>query len=135
MAKIQTLIVEKNTEGWYGVYCNEIPGVTGFAETEEEAIEDFRNAVQEALSDYLDEDGNYPEWYDEDMEFKLLYDLATFFDSFRFINISEFAKEVGVNESLMRKYKTGAAYASSKQKAKIQKGYNHLLERLSRVQF
>ncbi len=132
---IKTLIVERNTEGWYGVYCNEIPGVTGFAETEEEAIADFKTAVQEALSDYMDEDGNYPEWYSEDIEFKLLYDLATFFDSFRFINISEFAKEVGINESLMRKYKTGAAFASAKQKAKIQKGYNRLLTRLSRVQF
>ncbi len=135
MAKIQTLIVEKNSEGWYGVYCNDVPGVTGFAETEEEAVEDFKIAVQEALSDYMDEDGNYPEWYADDMEFKLLYDLATFFDSFRFINISEFAKEVGINESLMRKYKTGAAFASPKQKARIQKGYNRLLERLSRVQF
>ncbi len=131
----RTLIVEKNSEGWYGVYCKDIPGVTGFAPTEEEAIEDFKIAIQEALSDYLDEEGNYPEWYDADAEYKLLYDLATFFDSFRFINISEFAKEVGINESLMRKYKTGAAFASPKQKARIQKGYNRLLERLSRVQF
>ncbi len=135
MQKVQTLIVEKSSEGWYGVYCNEIPGVTGFAPTEEEAIEDFKIAVQETLSDYMDMDGNYPEWYEADMEFKLLYDLATFFDSFKVFNISEFAKEVGINESLMRKYKTGAAFASPKQKAKIQKGYNRLLNRLARVQF
>ncbi len=130
-----TLIVEKNSDGWYGVYCNEILGVTGFGETEEEALADFKTAIQEALSDYVDMDGNYPEWYSDDMEFKLLYDLATFFDSFKVFNISEFAKEVGINESLMRKYKTGAALASPKQKARIQKGYNRLLERLSRVQF
>ncbi len=131
----KTLIVEKNSEGWYGVYCEEILGVTGFGKTEDEAIADFKIAVQEALSDYLDMEGNYPDWYAEDMEFKLLYDLATFFDSFKVFNISEFAKEVGINESLMRKYKTGSAFASAKQKARIQKGYNRLLERLSRVQF
>ncbi len=44
MSKIQTLIVERNSEGRYGVYCNEIPGVTGFAETEGEAIEDYKAA-------------------------------------------------------------------------------------------
>ncbi len=130
-----TLIIEKNTDGWYGVYCKEIEGVTGFGKTEDDALADFKIAVQEALSDYVEMDGNYPDWYADDMEFKLLYDLATFFDSFRVFNISEFAKEVGINESLMRKYKTGAAFASPKQKAKIQKGYNRLLERLSRVQF
>ncbi len=130
-----TLIVEKSSDGWFGVYCKEIDGVTGFGKTEDDALVDFKVAIQEVLSDYLDMEGNYPEWYSNDMEFKLLYDLATFFDSFKVFNISEFAKEVGINESLMRKYKTGAAFASPKQKARIQKGYNRLLERLSRVQF
>lgn len=55
--------------------------------------------------------------------------------SFPFINASEFAKSLGINPSLMRKYKSGLAKASTKQKDLIQEKFSGLVERLELVKF
>ena len=47
------------------------------------------------------------------------YDLQSFFNYFEWINISKFAKFAGINESKMRQYKIGAAFAGEKTKDKI----------------
>ena len=46
-----------------------------------------------------------------------------------------FAHAVGINPSLMRKYKIGLATASEKQKQIIQSHLNELTEKLQHVQF
>jgi hypothetical protein len=61
--------------------------------------------------------------------------MSAFFMSFPFINASEFAKSLGINPSLMRKYKSGLAKAGAKQKDLIQEKFSGLVERLELVKF
>lgn len=52
----------------------------------------------------------------KNVEFEYKYDIASFFDNFKFISVSTFAKYAGINPSLMRQYKQRIAFASEAQK-------------------
>ena len=124
-------VIEKASDGGYGIYALEdvIP-VTGYGLTEEEAKKDFVEQIKEQADYYKD-----PEWYEENLEVEYRYDMSAFFMSFPFINASELAKSLGINPSLMRKYKSGLAKASTKQKDLIQEKFSGLVERLELVKF
>ena len=79
--------------------------------------------------------GCYPEWYSENVKIDYRYDMSGFFLAFPFINVSEFAKSVDINPSLMRKYKSGIAKAGEKQKELIQRKFDDIVNRLSTVRF
>ena len=68
-------------------------------------------------------------------EIRNLNDISAFFKAFPFINTSAFARAIGINPSLMRKYKERIAFAGDKQKAIIQEGLNAIVKKLSTVQF
>ena len=54
------------------------------------------------------------------------FDLASFFEYYSFINVTAFAKMVGINGSLMRQYKKGNTYISDTQLEKIQTFVNNM---------
>ena len=56
----------------------------------------------------------------KNVEFEYKYDIASFFECFKFLSVSTFAKYAGINPSLMRQYKQRIAFASESQKAKIE---------------
>lgn len=127
-------IIEKASDGGYGIYTKDIDG--GFASglTEQEAREDFLETLKEQAEYYYERTGNYPDWFpDYTVEFR--YDLSGFFLTFPFFNVSKFAEAIGINASLMRKYKEGLAFASEKQKEIIQNGLKDILKKMSAVQF
>ena len=133
MKKI-TLIIEKAEDGGYGVYSKEISGVIGYGLTENEAKEDAKEILeQEEL--YREKHGAFPEWYSKNMQIEYRYDFSGFFLAFPFFNVSKFAEEIGINASLMRKYKEGLAFASEKQKALIQEKFNEIKQKMNLVQF
>ena len=103
--------------------------------TEEEAKADFCGVLKEQAAYYYERTTTYPDWYEEGYEIEYRYDLSGFFLSFPFINASEFASYVGINPSLMRKYKSGLVKASAKQKDQIQAKYNEMIRNLERVKF
>ena len=129
-------VLEKASDGGYGIYALEdvIP-VTGYGITEEEAKKDFVEQIKEQADYYKNKKGVYPEWYTEHLEVEFRYDMSAFFMSFPFINASELAKCLGINPSLMRKYKSGLAKASNKQKDMIQEKFSGLVEKLELVKF
>ena len=133
--KKTTLIIEKAEDGGYGVYSKEIPGVVGYGLTEKEAKEDAKEILEEQADFYKQKHGVFPEWYSEDMEVEYRYDFSGFFLAFPFFNVSKFAEEIGINASLMRKYKEGLAFASEKQKALIQGKFNEIKQKMNLVQF
>ena len=47
------------------------------------------------------------------------YDMQSFFNYLDWINISKFAKAAGINESKMRQYKVGSAFAGERTRQKI----------------
>ena len=129
-----TATIEKASDGGYGIYTD-IPGLIGSGLTEEEAKADFCGVLKEQAAYYYERTTTYPDWYEEGYEIEYRYDLSGFFLSFPFINASEFATYVGINPSLMRKYKSGLVKASAKQKDQIQAKYNEMIRNLERVKF
>ena len=123
-------IIEKSEDGGYGIHTPSVNGLFGYGLTEDEAKESLQEALDSQL-EYFDETGKeIPEPLTGDK-----YDLSAFFKSFPFINVSAFAKEVGINPSLMRKYKERLAFAGDKQKVIIQNRFNDIIKKLSTVQF
>lgn len=129
-----TATIEKASDGGFGIYAD-IAGLIGSGLTEEEAKADFCEVLEEQASYYYERKGEYPDWYRDGYEIEYCYDLSGFFLRFPFINASEFASYVGINPSLMRKYKSGLVKASSKQKDHIQAKYNEMIQNLERVKF
>lgn len=129
-----TATIEKASDGGYGIYTD-IAGLIGSGLTEEEAKADFCEVLEEQAAYYYKRTGEYPDWYREGYEIEYHYDLSGFFLSFPFINASEFATYVGINPSLMRKYKSGLVKASAKQKDQIQAKYSEMIRNLERVKF
>ena len=129
-----TATIEKASDGGYGIYTD-IPGLIGSGLTEEEAKADFCGVLKEQAAYYYERTTTYPDWYEEGYEIEYRYDLSGFFLSFPFINASEFASYVGINPSLMRKYKSGLVKDSAKQKDQIQAKYNEMIRNLERVKF
>lgn len=128
-------IIEKADDGGFSIYTEGLDGVFGYGLTEDEAKEDFIEILHEQAEYYNAKKGTYPEWYDNDIQVEYVYDLSGFFLAFPFINASAFAKELGINESLMRKYKNRIAFAGEKQMNTIKEGYTRLLVRMQSVKF
>lgn len=116
-----TAIVEKGKDGLYSVYSDqEISNhcFGGYGESVDEAKADFMLSIDEAKKMVLEQGGELPaEAKDITVEFK--YDIPSFFNCFDWINVSQFAKRAGINESQMRQYKSGLASASEATTNKI----------------
>lgn len=69
------------------------------------------------------------------VQIEFCYVLAAFFMAFPYINATQFAKNIGISPSLMRKYKMGLASASDKHRQIIQENLNILTDKLQHVQF
>lgn len=128
-------IIEKGTDGGYGIYAD--GGIPLFANglTEQEARHEFEALVPEQAEYIKESTGKFPDWYDRSFDIEYRYDMSAFFLAFPFINASEFAKSIGINPSLMRKYKNGIAKASSSRKDLIQHKFDDIVSRLSVVKF
>ena len=130
-----TAIIEKASDGGYGIYAEgNLPLFSGGL-TEQEARCEFEALVHEQAEYMKERQGEYPDWYSEDIQIDYRYDMSGFFLAFPFINVSEFAKTVDINPSLMRKYKSGIAKAGEKQKDLIQQKFDDIVSRLSTVKF
>ena len=132
MKKI-TAIIERGDDGGFSIYAEDIKGLIGTGMTEDEARQDFIEVREEQAEFYEEKHGELPEWSNLDIDFR--YSLAAFFMAFPYINATQFAKSIGMNPSLMRKYKMGLASASGKQKQIIQENLNILTDKLQHVQF
>jgi hypothetical protein len=130
--KKMNLVIEASDTG-FGVYSEGFP-VTGYGDTVEAAKLDFQNALNEVLA-YHKEEGTRPDpaLNAGNLEFIYKYDIASIFDHFGMLDITNLAKKIGMNPSLLRQYKTGKALASDKQKQKIQAGLHALGQELLSV--
>jgi predicted RNase H-like HicB family nuclease len=128
-------IIEKGDDGGISIYSEDVSGAYGFGLTEQEAREDFVSVLEEQAEYYKEKHGELPDWYKSGYSVDYVYDLSGFFEAFPFINASKFAKEIGINESVMRKYKGKIVTASEKQRSIIQERYDELLRRMALVKF
>lgn len=116
-----TAIVEMWDDKTISVY---VPDFDGFSlNGQGNTVEEAKQALYEAVNDYktmLSETGKEIPASLSDIEFEYKYDIASFFECFKFISVSTFAKYAGINPSLMRQYKQRIAFASESQKMKIE---------------
>ena len=119
-----TVAIEKQNDGTYIAYNTESDKFTaiGSGATIAEAKEDFFNSVEEMKEVYQEHGDEIPAELLEEPVFK--FDLASFFEFYSFINVTAFAKMIGINGSLMRQYKKGNTYISNTQLEKIQNFVN-----------
>lgn len=130
------VIIEKGTDGMYSAYTPDTKStvLNGQGNTVEEAIADLKVSMEEIVESYLETDGQVPEELQGQIEFEYKYDVPSLFNFFDEINMTTFSKKIGINASLLRRYKNGFAYASEKQVVKIKNGLHELGKQLSSAQ-
>ena len=116
--------IEKQNDGTYIAYNLESDNFTviGSGATISDAKADFFNSIEEVKEVYIANGDEVPAELLQTPVFK--FDLSSFFEYYSFINVSAFAKMVGINSSLMRQYKKGNTYISNAQLEKIQNFVN-----------
>lgn len=135
MSKI-TAIIERASDGGVTISAPSVKGVYAPAPTEAEAKAEFIEMLHEQAEYILEISGKFPEWYDNgNFEIEYTYALSGFFEAYPFINATKFAQAMGINPSLMRKYKAGLCGISAKQKALIQSKFENIVRDLQTVQF
>ena len=134
MKKLIAIIEKGDSEG-YDIFASGDEPLFASGLTEQEARQTFLELIPEQAEYIKERTGQYPEWYSEDLEVEFRYDMSAFFQCFPFINATELAKEIGINPSLMRRYRSGLAKASEKQKNLIQMKFDEIVDRLSTVRF
>ena len=126
-----TAVIETGPGGGFDIVLVDLEGhvIFGDGNTVEEAKEDLLNSYQELLDYYHEEGRPIPEEL-QNLEFDYKYDIASFFDEFKWINISALAKVLGMNKSLLYQYKKGNTYISHRQMKRIEKGVHELGKKL-----
>lgn len=91
----------------------------------------------DSAKEFVKETGNWGDYvvFISDFEFDYRYDLSGFFKTYSFFDVSALAGRLGLNASLLRRYKTGISKAETKQKEKIEQGIHILANELGMVKF
>ena len=122
---IARVIIEKDGNG-YSAFIDGIKStVIGEGVSVEEAKADLDNSYREVLESYKDNGEEVPEEL-RDLTFEYKYDISALFNAFYFLNISKFAKKIGISPSLMRHYKLGDTYISDTQAKRIETGLHQI---------
>lgn len=128
-------IVEMWDDKTISVYVPEFDGFN--LNGQGKSVDEAKRSLHECIDDYitmLKEQGNEVPEELKNVEFEYKYDIASFFDNFKFISVSTFAKYAGINPSLMRQYKQRIAFASEAQKAKIEEAIHKAAREMLAVQ-
>lgn len=99
-------------------------GLAGYGGTAREAMEDIKVAVQEYKEMKAEEGKEFP-----DVEFDFRFDVGSFFDYYP-IDITAFAKYIGMNASVLRQYVTCLREPKEETINRIREGINKLSEDL-----
>lgn len=127
-----TALIERGKDGKFGIFTPDINStIIGEGATVAEAKADFENSYKEIIEAYKEQGDELPEEL-KDLDFEYKYDVASLFDYYSFINVTQFAHIAGINASLMRQYKTGQ-YISSNQMKKIEKTLHTVGKELSAI--
>ncbi len=123
--------IEKQSDGTYIAYntTGDTVQLIGTGNTVAEAKSDFMNSINEIIESCKEDAQPVPVELTEQPEF--YFDVSSLFEYYNVINVSAFAKMVGINDSLLRQYKRGGTYISDAQLGKIEAGIHQLGKELS----
>ena len=111
----------------FSVFCPESienVGLGGFGGTSREAIEDLKLSLQEEKEEWAKQGREFP-----DVEFDLRFDVGSFFDYYP-IDVTAFARYIGMNASALRQYVTALREPKEETIKRIREGINKLSEDL-----
>lgn len=123
--------IEKQSDGSYIAYntTGDTVRLIGTGASVKEAKDDFYNSLDEILQTYKEIGDDIPEFLNEDIEFH--FDISSLFEYYSMLNVSALGRYLGINDSLMRQYRSGSAQISDKQLEKIEAGIHRLGSELS----
>ena len=118
--------IEKDSDGTFIAYnVDESPyTLIGRGATVKEAKADFTNSMQEVKASEEEREGAAAPILSAAPVFS--FDLSSLFEYYSMLNVSAFARYLGINETLMRQYKKGNTYISDVQLQKIEDGLHRL---------
>ncbi|MCQ2347915.1 MAG: type II toxin-antitoxin system HicB family antitoxin [Paludibacteraceae bacterium] len=120
-----TVLIELGKDGSFGLHTPDLENIIiGNGATLVEAKADFDSCLNDMKASYIEDGEQLPEEL-KNLEFEYKYDTASALEEFSFINLAAFSKIVGINDTLMRRYKKGE-YISRAQAQRIQDGINQL---------
>lgn len=126
-------LIEKGEDGSFGIYTPDLEHtIVGDGATVALAKADFENSVKEMIASYTESGEEIPKEL-VNVTFDYKYDVASVFNYYDFINVSKFARKIGINTSLMHQYKSGKQYISETQMNKIETGLHKIGEELLSV--
>lgn len=123
--------IEKHSDGSYIAYneTGKEVQLIGTGATVAEAKTDFFNTMEEVKETYAELGDAMPDFLTEEAEFN--FDISSLFEYYSILNVSAFARYLGINESLMRQYRQGGTPISDKQLEKIETGLHRLGKELT----
>ncbi len=118
--------IEKDADGSYVAYNTNGDGfvLIGRGDTVGEAKADFAKSMEGMAESELERHGKVPGILKAEPEYK--FSLSSLFEYYSMLNVSAFARFLGINDALMRQYKKGDTYISEKQLKKIEDGIHKL---------
>lgn len=118
--------IEKDSDGTFIAYNTDSSPYTliGRGGTVKDAKADFMNSVQEVKASEEEREGAAAPILSASPVFK--FDLSSLFEYYSMLNVSAFARYLGMNDTLMRQYKKGNTYISDLQLQKIEDGLHRL---------
>lgn len=124
--KIKITVTKENT----GYSANTL--VNGnFIATEAETFEELKANILEAVNLTFEDEGFI--YAIDEIQFE--YDLESFFDFYKVINVKALSERIGMNQSLLAQYIKGIKKPSALQTKRILQGVQQIGRELSEVRF
>lgn len=124
MKKIE-MIVERTKTG-YSAYAKKYAVFTTGKN-----LAELKNNILEALNLHFEEEGRVV----TEEELKITLDLPQFFAFYKVINAKALSETIGINQSLLAQYISGAKKPSANQKERILKGVQKIGKELADIKF
>lgn len=124
-------IIERGRDGSFSIYTPDLNNtIVGEGATIDKAREDFLIGVQEMRDSYTENGEPLPREL-ENLEFEYEYDTAALLEELsEVINMAAFSRQIGINPSLLRRYKRGLPISPA-QAGRIKEGVFRLGKRLA----
>lgn len=118
--------IEKDTDGTYLAYNTNGDGyqLCGRGSTIAEAKADFEDSMVSVAESECERGNEVSGMLTATPEYR--FSISSLFEYYSMLNVSAFARFLGINETLMRQYKSGKTYISDIQLKKIEDGIHRL---------
>ena len=114
-----------------------LEGITSFGENLNNVKQNAKDVLKELVEVYTENSEPIPDELIginiDDLKIKFSFDLRFYFEHYSYLNITEFAKKIKINSSLLRQYRKGLAFSSEAQFETIRKGLHFIGKELEAV--